>query len=156
MKYIAYASNMIQEQMSLRCPDARLIGVSYLLGHRLEFYQRATVERSQINGARVPVAVWEISIEDEQRLDRYEGFPRFFIKEEHTVRMGDGSEITGMLYLMKYMRKGPPAESYYMGIANAYSQLGLSSEIEKVLEPALKRALKRGISGFHFEDAPSP
>ena len=35
MKYIAYGSNMIEEQMAYRCPDARLIGVGYLPGYQL-------------------------------------------------------------------------------------------------------------------------
>ncbi len=75
MKYIAYGSNMVKEQMEYRCPDAKLIGTGYIERARLEFYLHATVERSRIKRARVPVAVWEISGEDEQRLDRYEGFP---------------------------------------------------------------------------------
>jgi len=143
MKYIAYGSNMIEEQMAYRCPDARLIGVGYLPGYQLEFYLHATVERSQIKDAHVPVAVWEISAADEQRLDRYEGYPSYYTKEDRTVRMSDGSEINGMIYLMKHIHKAPPTESYYKGIANAYTELGLGFEIELVLEPAYMRALRR-------------
>ena len=143
MNYIAYGSNMVQEQMAYRCPDARLIGMGYLPGARLEFYLHATVERSQINGAHVPVAVWEISEADEQRLDRYEGYPSYYIKAERTVRMTDGSEIKGMIYLMNQKRVAPPTRDYYDGIRQAYLALGFRSEIEKVLEPALLRSLAR-------------
>ena len=143
MNYIAYGSNMVQEQMAYRCPDARLIGMGYLPAARLEFYLHATVERSQIKGAHVPVAVWEISEADEQRLDRYEGYPSYYIKEERAVRTADGSEIKGMIYLMKQVRKEPPSIFYYNGIFHAYSELGLGFEIELVLEPALMRALAR-------------
>ncbi|MDL2205324.1 gamma-glutamylcyclotransferase [Eubacteriales bacterium OttesenSCG-928-N13] len=142
MKYIAYGSNMIAEQMAFRCPNARFIGVGLLPGHQLEFYLHATVERSE-NNVHVPVAVWEISAEDEHQLDRYEGYPSYYIKEEHTVRMSDGSEIKGMIYRMKHIRKAPPTQSYYKGIADAYNELGLGFEIELVLEPALMRALTR-------------
>ena len=31
MKYIAYGSNMVQEQMAFRCPNARLLGTGWLL-----------------------------------------------------------------------------------------------------------------------------
>ena len=144
MKYIAYGSNMVEEQMASRCPDATLIGVGDLPGHQLEFYMHATVERSRIKGPHVPVAVWEISAEDEQRLDRYEGYPSYYIKEERTVRMADGSEIKGMIYLMKNIRKEPPSIFYYNGIFRAYNELGLGFEIETVLQPALMRALDRG------------
>ena len=38
MKYIAYGSNMVKEQMAYRCPGAKLIGTGYLPNHRLAFY----------------------------------------------------------------------------------------------------------------------
>ena len=75
MKYIAYGSNMVQEQMAHRCPNARLLGTGWLPNHRLEFYLHATVEKTRSKGARVPVAVWEIDEADERNLDRYEGVP---------------------------------------------------------------------------------
>ena len=143
MKYIAYGSNMVAEQMALRCPDAKLIGAGHIEGARLEFYLHATVERSRIEGARVPVAVWEISKNDEQRLDQYEGYPNYYTKIMWPVRMADGSQIRGMVYVMKLIRTSPPAVCYYNGITSAYVELGLGSEIKTVLEPALRRSLKR-------------
>ena len=144
MKYIAYGSNMVADQMAVRCPDARLIGTGYITGARLEFYLHATVEKTGDMRNRVPVAVWEISDRDERNLDRYEGYPSYYIKEEWTVRMADGSEISGMIYLMKMIRQSPPHAQYYDGIANAYRRLGLSSQIKTVLKPALDRSLRRG------------
>ena len=144
MKYIAYGSNMVQEQMAIRCPDAKLIGTGYIAGARLEFYLHATVEKTGDMRNRVPVAVWEISDRDERNLDRYEGVPSYYIKEKWPVRMADGSEIRGMIYLMKMIRKSPPHTQYYDGIANAYRKLGLSSQIRTVLKPALERSLQRG------------
>ena len=144
MKYIAYGSNMVQEQMAIRCPDARLIGIGYIAGARLEFYLHATVEKTGDMRNRVPVAVWEISDRDERNLDRYEGVPSYYIKEEWPVRMADGSEISGMIYLMKMIRQSPPHTQYYDGIANAYRRLGLSSQIKTVLKTALDRSITRG------------
>ena len=119
MKYIAYGSNMVQEQMAVRCPDARLIGTGYIAGARLEFYLHATVKKTGDQRNRVPVAVWEINDRDERSLDRYEGYPSYYIKEEWPVHMDDGSEITGMIYLMNMIRKSPPHTQYYEGIAHA-------------------------------------
>lgn len=93
MKYIAYGSNMVQEQMAVRCPDARLIGTGYIAGARLEFYLHATVEKTGDQRNRVPVAVWEINDRDERSLDRYEGYPSYYIKERWPVHMSDGSQI---------------------------------------------------------------
>jgi gamma-glutamylcyclotransferase (GGCT)/AIG2-like uncharacterized protein YtfP len=143
VKYIAYGSNMVKEQMAYRCPDAKLIGTGYIEHARLEFYLHATVERSRIKDTRVPVAVWEISDADEQRLDRYEGFPNYYIKEEWPVTMPDGSEIKGMIYLMKLIRKSPPSLDYYQGILTAYEDLALDAEIKRVLVPALCRSIRR-------------
>ena len=99
MKYIAYGSNMVKAQMAFRCPGAKLIGTGYLPNHRLEFYLHATVERSRARDARVPVAVWEIDEADEQSLDRYEGFPTYYVKRKRRVILSDGSEIEGMACL---------------------------------------------------------
>lgn len=143
MKYIAYGSNMVTEQMAYRCPDARLIGTGYLEKTRLEFYLHATVERTRSEIDRVPVAVWEISTSDERSLDRYEGFPSYYTKENRTVTMTDGSRIKGMVYIMNRIRPCPPTESYYKGIEEAYRKMGFDSEIKRVLEPALKRSLER-------------
>ena len=143
MKYIAYGSNMVQSQMERRCPNAKLIGTGQLPNHRLEFYLHATVERSRAHEAGVPVAVWEINEEDEKNLDYYEGFPRYYTKHKRRVRMDDGSQIEGMVYIMNMIRPQPPTASYYNGIHDAYIKLGIGSEIKRVLEPALNRSLKR-------------
>ena len=145
MKYIAYGSNMVQEQMAFRCPDAKLIGMGYIEGAQLEFYLHATVERTGKKRNRVPVAVWEISRSDEISLDRYEGVAGgYYVKEIWPVVMNDGSQIEGMIYIMKMIRQAPPTASYYGGIRDAYRALGLSSKIRTVLEPAMVRALARG------------
>ena len=144
MLYIAYGSNMVREQMDYRCPDAKLIGTGYIAGARLEFYLHATVEKTGDMRNRVPVAVWEISAADEKRLDRYEGYPSYYVKEEWPVHMYDGSEIRGMIYIMKLIRNAPPQRAYYQGISDAYRALGLSRQVRTVLVPALERSLARG------------
>ena len=143
MKYIAYGSNMVEEQMAHRCPGAKLIGTGYLPNHRLEFYLHATVERTRAHGAKVPVAVWEITDADERSLDRYEGFPTYYTKHRRRVVMDDGSEIWGMVYIMNMIRPLIPHASYYNGIRDAYLKLGIGSEIKRVLEPALQRSIER-------------
>ena len=92
---------------------------------------------------RVPVAVWEISEADERSLDLYEGYPDYYLKEEWPVYMDDGTETVGMIYLMNRIRKMPPRDAYYEGIAEAYRSLGLEEQIGTVLEPALERSRRR-------------
>ena len=58
--------------------------------------------------------------------------------------MADGSEIKGMVYVMcEGYKEGSPAKSYYDAIRGAYEKLGLGSQIETILEPALARCLSR-------------
>lgn len=147
MKYIAYGSNMVENQMAVRCPNAKLIGMGTLSNHRLVFYRHATVERDDTCTASVSAVVWEISATDERSLDGYEGFPHYYRKEEATVRMADGSEIKGMVYIMcEGYKEGTPAQSYYNAIRRTYEKLGLDSEISTVLEFALKHSLERNAS----------
>ena len=57
--------------------------------------------------------------------------------------MDDGSRIEGMVYIMNMIRPLIPHASYYNDIHAAYQKLGLSSEIKRVLEPALQRSIER-------------
>ena len=57
--------------------------------------------------------------------------------------MNDGSELCGMVYIMNMIRPQPPTANYYNAIHNAYVKLGMRSEIEQVLEPALQRSQRR-------------
>jgi len=143
MKYIAYGSNMELAPMAQRCPNGKLLGMGTLSNMSLEFYVHATVEPAE--GGSVPVAVWEIDALDEENLDWYEGFPEYYRKEQHTVCMNDGSEISGMVYIMNedQYRELPPGMMYYEGIRDAYLRLGLTKQIQTVLEPALIRSKNR-------------
>ena len=47
MKYIAYGSNMMQEQMAYRCPDAVLVGTGYIGEARLDGMKRIVKGRLQ-------------------------------------------------------------------------------------------------------------
>ncbi len=132
--YIAYGSNMDEEQMARRCPDAVLVGVGTLRDHRLAFYRYATVERNP--GTDVPIALWRISERDERALNRYEGVPTFYSRRTAEVMLNTGETAEGLIYLMERQRMDPVPEDYYRRLENAYVQLGLSSRVEDVLVPA--------------------
>lgn len=141
-KYIAYGSNMVQEQMALRCPNAKLVGLGFLKHYKLEFYLHATVEPCGKRNAKVPVAVWEIDEDAERRLDVYEGYPSYYRKETCAVTMLNGSQIKGMVYVMNTKNPLPPTDDYYKAIRSAYIQLGFLAYVKTVLEPAHKRSFQ--------------
>ena len=87
--YVAYGSNLNKEQMRHRCPDAKPVYTGYLENWELIYRGSktgayATIRRKK--GYRVPVAVWNISETDERNLDIYEGYPRFYYKQNPTGR----------------------------------------------------------------------
>ena len=86
--YIAYGSNLNVRQMMQRCPSARILGTANLDGWQLLFKGSKTGSYLTIekrNGSTAPVAVWEITEDDERSLDHYEGYPNFYYKQELTV-----------------------------------------------------------------------
>ena len=143
MKYVAYGSNMNLEQMAVRCPGARLVGTGLLRGYQLEFNRHATIVPINDPGVAVPVAVWEITAQHEDRLDSYEGYPRYYRKLSCTVDLAEGEQIQGMVYQMCSFDYFPPNEAYFAGIRDAYESLGLRSEIKQFLQPALMRSYRR-------------
>ena len=115
--YIAYGSNINLGQMEFRCPTAIRLSPGFVENYELEFRRVATIVPKQ--DSKVPVLLWELTPEDEKRLDRYEGFPHSYRKETIPVKVGD-KEYNGMVYLMNYGQVTPPPESYYAGILEGY------------------------------------
>ena len=101
--YLAYGSNLSVEQMERRCPDAKPIGKAILPEWKLVFKIHATIEPCK--GSKVPVLVWKINDRDEQNLDRYEGYPSYYIKQDVELMMTDlrgrnPRPVTAMVYIM--------------------------------------------------------
>ena len=136
--YVAYGSNLSEEQMAYRCPSAKIIGTGLLRDWRLMFKgdlpnSYATVERWE--GYDVPVLVWNLTVADEKRLDRYEGYPKAYIKQDVEVEMKDDKKITGMVYTRpEDMCLNPPCDHYYAVLYEAYEKFGFDL---KSLEDAL-------------------
>lgn len=131
-KYIAYGSNMNLEQMERRCPGARVIGKGWLKNHRLFFAGRseaavASIEPAQ--GHAVPVVLWEITPEDEQALDRYEGYPWFYGKQDLSVEAA-GMQVSAMAYVMgPGFAYGAPSKPYLDSIREGYASAGFDTAV---------------------------
>lgn len=124
--YIAYGSNMDERQMNFRCPGARLIGTGEIPDYRLEFRMHATIEPCK--GSKVPVLVWELGMDDEWNLDRYEGYPNYYYKDNFRVTTG-GKEATAMVYIMNEgYPLSKPYERYFETIEKAYKKFGFNCD----------------------------
>ena len=70
--YLAHGSNLNVQQMKFRCPTARIVGTSIIRNYELLYKgsktgSYLTIEKKK--GSVVPVAVWEVTADDEKRLD---------------------------------------------------------------------------------------
>ncbi|WP_312812898.1 gamma-glutamylcyclotransferase family protein [Sedimentibacter sp.] len=130
--YIAYGSNLNLLQMKHRCPTARVIGASEIKDYELVFrgsrYSAvATIEPCE--GSCVPVLLWGIQQEDEKSLDRYEGYPNFYEKENMEIDLNDCT-VPAMVYVMTHGHElGIPSERYRTSIEEGYMDAGFDMDI---------------------------
>ena len=118
--------------MQYRCPTAELVAVGMVAEYELQFRGAPTNAFATIvpkHGSSVPVALWEIEPQDEQRLDRYEGYPKFYFKQDIEVDLGDRS-VTAMAYLMDLKQEpGLPSSRYYDVVREGYLDCGFDEGV---------------------------
>lgn len=122
--YAAYGMNTNLEQMRLRCSTARSLGRAVLPGHRFEFKRHATVDADVTQDCAV--VLWEIYPQDEEALDRLEGYPMYYNKKEVDVWY-QGKVVTAMTYIMyDHETLYPPSQNYYDLVAEGYQTHGIN------------------------------
>lgn len=136
--YVAYGSNLNLEQMAHRCPSASIYCVGQLNNWELVYRgstvnSHATIIRK--HGSYVPVLLWSIEPIDEKRLDIYEGFPKYYYKQNVMVDIS-GKKKKAMVYIMDQdQRPGRPSNAYIETIRQGYIDNELDLSIfEKSLE----------------------
>ncbi len=127
--YVAYGSNMNLEQMSHRCPKAKVVGNGMLKDYKLTFRgkYKGVANIEPCKDKSVPIVLWEITKDCETALDLYEGFPSLYIKKQVEVIV-DGKTIKAMVYIMasEYTNMvAAPTEYYFNVIARGYSNNGI-------------------------------
>lgn len=143
--YVAYGSNLNIRQMQHRCPTAKLYGTGIVSDYELQFKGQPNCAFATIapkEGAEVPVAVWEIQPQDERSLDRYEGYPSHYFKQNIPVQL-DGEEVDAMVYIMNLkMKFGMPSPYYYQTVLEGYHDCGLDTEV-------LDQAVRNSAQNFY-------
>ena len=151
--YLAYGSNLNMEQMHYRCPGAVPLGTAELEGYRLLFKgsktgSYLTIEKAE--GYRVPVGVWGVTAEDEERLDHYEGFPHFYHKADMDITYRGllskkAHKVNAFVYIMHEDRPfGIPSYLYVNTCRQGYADFGLDQEaLADVYVFSKKEAMKQ-------------
>jgi len=148
---VAYGSNLNQSQMAMRCSTVKLYGNGMLKGYRLLFKGQmenayCTIEKKR--GGKVPVVVWEIEQEDEKALDFYEGYPRFYEKQDVKVTLEDGTTIMAMVYIMTdkildRIHLNLPSRSYLDTVREGYKAAGFDESFIEDAWVISEKAIKK-------------
>ena len=136
---VAYGSNLSLDRMRQRCPSCKVVGTSVIEGYRLLFKRSltgayATIEQDA--NSVVPVVVYHISLEDELRLDRFEGCPTYYYKKELMLQITrkNGTIIKerkpcAAYILHEHRALGEPSMSYFRLLDEGYARYGFETQI---------------------------
>lgn len=150
----AYGSNLDEARMKKRCPSASVIG-----GYRMLFKQSmtgayATIEQDA--NCCVPVLIYRITAEDELRLDRFEGYPKYYYKRDLLLPVwglnGRKKQLRRncIAYIMhEYRTLGEPSEEYFSLVDAEYDQWGFEKDC---LRKALEDSIGRDAAGQWLEE----
>ena len=134
--YAGYGSNMNIDQMSWRCPTAKIIGTGYIKGWKLYFNYHANIQYTGNKHDITPLVIWEITDEDLAMLDLYEGFPKYYVKKNLNCHINNfytntKENLNCIVYVMSpsYETKYKmPDKGYFATIYNGYQANGLNTK----------------------------
>lgn len=160
----AYGSNLDEARMKKRCPSAEVFGTSVIGGYRMLFKQSmtgayATIEQDA--NCCVPVLIYRITAEDELRLDRFEGYPKYYYKVDFLLPVwglnGRKKKLRRncIAYIMhEYRTLGEPSEEYFSLVDAGYDRWGFEKDcLRKALEDSIGRdAAGQWLAEYYSEE----
>ena len=127
MYYFAYASNLSKKQMQTRCPDSKPMFVATLPNYKLVFvgwsrqWRGGVISIKSFRGERVRGAIYEISEQCLQRLDKFEGHPTNYNRFKVTVFDEDSEPIEAITYIKAgQFEETQPSKEYLAVIQQGY------------------------------------
>jgi hypothetical protein len=137
--YFAYGSNLKRERLLERVTGALPAGIAWLADFAVVFDKRGADGTPKANlaprfGARTWGALYALSEEDFDRLDRYErGYARLAV----TVIGADGAPVPALTYRSERLLHGvPPADAYLRLVLEGAREHGLPEEHLRALTEA--------------------
>lgn len=126
MLYFAYASNLSKDYMLSRCPNAMPIKKAVLKNNKLTFNQLADIIPK--DGENVLGAIYVISKQELEELDRLEGFPDLYNRIVMEVEDENGNKYDAYVYTMVEKKFELPPEHYYQILLKGYEDWDLAIE----------------------------
>jgi len=136
--YFAYGSNMCIRQMNDRCPNNSKIGIGQLSGYRWIISTRGYANVVKSSNDDVWGVIYEISIQDEAKLDVYEGVStKCYLKENLDILI-DRRIKNCLTYVDPITEIGIPSYTYSNTINEGILDSKLPEEyVEKYLRPKI-------------------
>jgi len=126
MLYFAYASNLSKDYMLSRCPNAITIKKAVLKNNKLTFNQLADIIPK--DGENALGAIYVISKQELEELDRLEGFPDLYNRIVMEVEDENGNKYDAYVYTMVEKKFELPPEHYYQILLKGYEDWDLAIE----------------------------
>ena len=131
--YLAYGMNTNLSSMAYRCPQAQSMGKVTLKNHKLAFKMYCDVVKQQ--DTDMECALWSITEDCEQSLDRLEGYPHFYKKKEVTVTHNNRNLRAMIYYMPDEFEMAAPGQGYLDTITQGYREHHMPvQQIIKALE----------------------
>lgn len=128
MYYLSYGSNQNSDQMKLRCPNAKKIGNTTLNDIQLVFIgetkNKGYASLAMKEGAQTPITIYELSENDMQALDHFEGVSKYIYRKENWRIRFEGQRIEGIVYLRTSGAYQMPSDEYLEQITKGYHDQG--------------------------------
>jgi hypothetical protein len=132
--YFAYGSNLLQSQMTERCPEHRFHSLAKLNDYRFLIGERgyATIEPSI--GDCVHGVIYELSQSDEDTLDVREGVAYGSYTKEYLTMIGADGTIPGVLvYVDPRTQPSSPRDDYMARICAGAAGFDLPADYQAFL-----------------------
>ena len=127
MYYFAYGSNLNKRQMRERCPDSKPMFIATLPNYKLVFvgwsrqWRGGVISIKPLRGERVRGAIYDVSEQCVQRLDKFEGHPTDYARQKVTVFDEDSGPIEAITYIKAgQFEETQPSKEYLAVIQQGY------------------------------------
>lgn len=140
--YFAYGSNMNQAQMRERCPDSKLVGKAVLKDYKIGFsilspsWRGGCADVVQSLGDQVWGLLYEVSEEDLESLNKFEGHPYKYKRFTATVTDESGEQVEAESYevVERSLEHVKPSEEYIGRMVEAGKLFSFPEQYVRKLE----------------------
>jgi len=136
--YFAYGTNLDFERLKKRCPSVQKIAKAFLVDYQFIFNTRGVATVVPKKDSKVYGILFEIEDSEIKNLDKYEGVPKLYAKQDKKVLLENGKTTDALLYIAIESKPGKSRERHLKIILESMIKEGFPS---KYLESIKKYGL---------------